>query len=139
MNDSMTGKMYRNKTTAELEMKPTHCPPLNLPDYTPTFQGEWDIEGVYVYQAYKQEIADYAIEHQRFGGPAWKPTRMTLVVGGGMYTIHNNQLCILDTNRILCWKDNFEVIVAIVLAQIVFLGELYCYQLGSSDTNSSRQ
>lgn len=78
MNDSMTGKKYKNKATAEMEMA-TYCPPLNLPDYTPTFRGEFDVEGVYVYQAYKPEIADYAIEHQQFGGPAWKPTRMTWI------------------------------------------------------------
>mmetsp|Transcript_28345 Transcript_28345/g.83405 ORF Transcript_28345/g.83405 Transcript_28345/m.83405 type:complete len:293 (-) Transcript_28345:217-1095(-) len=45
----------------------------------PSFRGEWDAEGVYVYQAYRPEIADWALEHQSFGGPTWKPTRMTWI------------------------------------------------------------
>eukprot|EP00516_Mucochytrium_quahogii_P006014 CAMPEP_0203750420 /NCGR_PEP_ID=MMETSP0098-20131031/4650_1 /ASSEMBLY_ACC=CAM_ASM_000208 /TAXON_ID=96639 /ORGANISM=" , Strain NY0313808BC1" /LENGTH=264 /DNA_ID=CAMNT_0050639699 /DNA_START=37 /DNA_END=831 /DNA_ORIENTATION=+ len=45
----------------------------------PTFRGEWDEEGVYVYQAYGHEIANWAIQHQRLGGPSWKPTRMTWI------------------------------------------------------------
>eukprot|EP00820_Chromera_velia_P029346 Cvel_98.t2-p1 / transcript=Cvel_98.t2 / gene=Cvel_98 / organism=Chromera_velia_CCMP2878 / gene_product=hypothetical protein / transcript_product=hypothetical protein / location=Cvel_scaffold8:58216-58977(-) / protein_length=254 / sequence_SO=supercontig / SO=protein_coding / is_pseudo=false len=43
------------------------------------FEGEWDAEGVWVYQAFRDEIADWALEHQNFGGPAWNPTRMTWV------------------------------------------------------------
>eukprot|EP00164_Ancoracysta_twista_P001428 GFYU01001862.1.p1 GENE.GFYU01001862.1~~GFYU01001862.1.p1 ORF type:complete len:230 (-),score=61.60 GFYU01001862.1:260-949(-) len=43
------------------------------------FRGEWDDEGVYVYQAFNNEIADYAIEHQQFGGPYFNPTRMTWI------------------------------------------------------------
>eukprot|EP00929_Paragymnodinium_shiwhaense_P006719 TRINITY_DN110694_c0_g1_i1.p1 TRINITY_DN110694_c0_g1~~TRINITY_DN110694_c0_g1_i1.p1 ORF type:complete len:311 (-),score=26.58 TRINITY_DN110694_c0_g1_i1:487-1419(-) len=42
------------------------------------FRGEWDAEGVYFYQAYRAEIADWALEHGRFGGP-WNPTRMTWI------------------------------------------------------------
>lgn len=41
------------------------------------FNGEWDEEGVWVYQAYNDAIADWAIEHQRLGGPQFKPERMT--------------------------------------------------------------
>eukprot|EP00049_Salpingoeca_infusionum_P018739 m.358583 g.358583 ORF g.358583 m.358583 type:complete len:238 (-) comp18190_c0_seq1:1421-2134(-) len=40
---------------------------------------EWDEEGVIVYQAYCREIADYALEHQRLGGPAFKTQRMTWI------------------------------------------------------------
>eukprot|EP00937_MAST-01D_sp_MAST-1D-sp2_P005095 g5095.t1 len=43
------------------------------------FRGEWDAEGVWVYQAFCPEIADYAVEHQRFGGPRFNPTRMTWI------------------------------------------------------------
>ena len=48
-------------------------------DETQTFVGEWDEEGVYVYQAFNDAIADWALEHQRFGGPDFKPDRMTWV------------------------------------------------------------
>ena len=44
-----------------------------------TFDAEWDDEGVYFYQAFNDAIADWALEHQRFGGPDFKPTRMTWI------------------------------------------------------------
>ncbi len=44
-----------------------------------TFEGEWDEDGVYVYQAYCNEIADWAVEHQRFGGPGFNAQRMTWI------------------------------------------------------------
>jgi hypothetical protein len=43
------------------------------------FHAEWDAEGVYFYQAFSDEIADYALQHQRFGGPVFNPTRMTWI------------------------------------------------------------
>jgi len=43
------------------------------------FHAEWDAEGVYFYQAFSDEIADYALQHQRFGGPMFNPTRMTWI------------------------------------------------------------
>lgn len=43
------------------------------------FEGEFDNEGIFVYQAYCNEIADYAIEHQTFGGSAFDVARMTWI------------------------------------------------------------
>ena len=43
------------------------------------FRGEWDEEGVYFYQAYNDDIAQWAVEHQQFGGPHFNPTRMTWI------------------------------------------------------------
>lgn len=43
------------------------------------FVAEWDEEGVFFYQAFNEEIADWALQHQRFGGPQFKPTRMTWI------------------------------------------------------------
>lgn len=43
------------------------------------FNAEWEGAGIYVYQAFNDEIADWAIEHQTLGGPAFKPARMTWV------------------------------------------------------------
>lgn len=42
-----------------------------------TFRGEFDEKGVYVYQAFNDNIADWALEHQAFGGPDFNPHRMT--------------------------------------------------------------
>lgn len=43
------------------------------------FEGEYDDEGVYVYQAYCDGIADYATENQKFGGPLFNDKRMTWI------------------------------------------------------------
>merc|ERR1711879_1066614 len=43
------------------------------------FSGEGDHEGVFFYQAFKDDIADWALEHQQFGGPSFNPTRMTWI------------------------------------------------------------
>ena len=43
------------------------------------FVGEHDPTGVWVYQAFNADIAEYAVIHQRLGGPAFKPERMTWI------------------------------------------------------------
>lgn len=43
------------------------------------FIGEWDDEGVFVYQAFCDEIADWALSQQQFGGPKFCPKRMTWI------------------------------------------------------------
>jgi len=43
------------------------------------FEAEFDTTGVYFYQAFKRSIAEYALKHQRFGGPEFKPVRMTWI------------------------------------------------------------
>lgn len=43
------------------------------------FRGEWDEEGVFVYQAFNEHIANWALQHQEFGGPHFNPVRMTWV------------------------------------------------------------
>ena len=46
---------------------------------TQVFNAEWDDEGVFVYQAFKDSIADWALENQQFGGPDFNPRRMTWI------------------------------------------------------------
>lgn len=48
-------------------------------DEVQVFLGEWDAEGVYVYQAFCDEIANWALAHQEFGGPFYRTTRMTWI------------------------------------------------------------
>lgn len=40
---------------------------------------QFNDEAILVYQAYNDQIADYAIQNQRFGGPHWSSTRMTWI------------------------------------------------------------
>ena len=35
-------------------------------------EADWDDEGIFVYQAYNQDIAQWALQHQKLGGPAFK-------------------------------------------------------------------
>ena len=42
-------------------------------------EAEYDDEGVYFYQAFNDEIADWTLEHQVLGGPFYNPTRMTWI------------------------------------------------------------
>ena len=46
---------------------------------TNIFRAEFDEEGVYVYQAFRDSIADYALAHGRFGGPDFNPARITWI------------------------------------------------------------
>lgn len=79
----LTSQHYKtNNLTKEMKKKALKQfipPPSTLEENIPLFRGEWDDEGVYVYQAYNSAIADWALEHQSFGGPAWKPARMTWI------------------------------------------------------------
>ena len=48
-------------------------------EHVQIFEAEFDNEGVYFYQAYNDEIADFALENQTFGGPSFNPNRMTWI------------------------------------------------------------
>jgi len=76
-----------NKSSKDIN-RYTH--PVELPPGQPVFRGEWDSEGVYIYQAYRDEIADWALEHQKFGGPAWNPTRMTWIKPSFAWTLYRS-------------------------------------------------
>merc|ERR1712070_990005 len=58
---------------------PTETPELVARDDLQVFVGEWDAEGVYVYQAFCDEIADWALAHQAFGGPKFSTSRMSWI------------------------------------------------------------
>ena len=48
-----------------------------------------DESGVVVYQAYRPEIAEYAVAHQRFGGP-FRLTRMSWIKPGFLWMMHRS-------------------------------------------------
>jgi len=56
-----------------------HHVPVSGHDEVPVFVGEFDEEGVYLYQAYCDEIAEWALTHQQFGGPRFNQARMTWI------------------------------------------------------------
>ncbi|CAE7309541.1 PAO [Symbiodinium natans] len=80
------------ESTASGSLLQDSCPPDSLrADHDPevdalssssgvqVFRSQWDDEGVYFYQAYNDEIAEWAVQHQQFGGPRFNPTRMTWI------------------------------------------------------------
>lgn len=47
-------------------------------------------ESIFVYQAYKPAIAQYAVEHQRFGGPHFSMNRMTWIKPNFMWMMYRS-------------------------------------------------
>mmetsp|Transcript_34177 Transcript_34177/g.53426 ORF Transcript_34177/g.53426 Transcript_34177/m.53426 type:complete len:296 (+) Transcript_34177:38-925(+) len=70
----------RNKTREfSRSSSQSFCATLPPTSKVQTFHGEWDEEGVYVYQAFNDQIAEHALEHQKFGGELFNPQRMTWI------------------------------------------------------------
>ena len=66
------------------------------------FRGQWDDEGVFFYQAYNDEIADWAVQHQQFGGPNFNPTRMTWIKPSFAWVLYRSgYACKHNQTRIL--------------------------------------
>ena len=66
------------------------------------FNAEWDEEGVFVYQAFKDSIADWALENQRFGGPEFNPRRMTWIKPSFAWVLYRSEYARKDNQtRIL--------------------------------------
>merc|ERR1719203_2156117 len=82
------------------------------------FVAEWDDEGVYFYQAFNDEIADSAIEHQKFGGPKFNPDRMTWIKPSFAWMLYRAGYGLKDKNqsRVLRVKLSHEAAATILAA-----------------------
>jgi len=70
----------RARTRSAASTKMVSRRPLDaVSDEAEVFVGEWDDEGVFMYQAFCDDIADWALAHQQFGGPRFCPKRMTWI------------------------------------------------------------
>eukprot|EP00041_Stephanoeca_diplocostata_P014837 m.280224 g.280224 ORF g.280224 m.280224 type:complete len:223 (+) comp19822_c0_seq2:228-896(+) len=79
------------------------------------FEGEWDEEGVYFYQAFNDDIADWALEHQRFGGPKFKPERMTWIKPSFAWVLYRAGYGKkFNQNRILKIKLSHETVAEVL-------------------------
>ena len=79
------------------------------------FIGEWDDEGVWVYQAYNDAIADWAVEHQRLGGPAFKPGRMTWVKPSFAWVLYRSGYARKhNQNRVLKIKISHDALAGLL-------------------------
>ncbi len=77
--------------------------------------GNYSENSIIVYQAFNQEISDYAVEHQKFGGNHYSFSRMTWIKPGFMWMMYRSG-----------WasKKDQEKILAIKLKIEGFLGIL---------------
>ena len=48
-------------------------------EFVQVFEAQYDNEGVYFCQAFNDDIAKWALEHQKFGGPLYNTERMTWI------------------------------------------------------------
>ena len=80
------------------------------------FRGEWDEEGVYFYQAYNQQIADFALREQNFGGEGWNPERMSWIKPSLGWMLYRARYGSKDKNqaRILKVKLSHAVVTEIL-------------------------
>jgi hypothetical protein len=81
-----------------------------------TFRGEWGDDGVFFYQAYNDEIADWSVEHQKLGGPLFKPTRMTWIKPSFAWMLYRAGYGAKDNNqnRILKIKLSHESVAELL-------------------------
>ena len=79
-------------------------------------RAEWDEEGVYFYQAYSQQIADYALREQNFGGEGWNPDRMSWIKPSLAWMLYRSRYGYKDKNqaRILKIKLSHDVVTEIL-------------------------
>jgi hypothetical protein len=79
------------------------------------FEGEWDEEGVYFYQAYNDDIASWAVEHQNFGGPHFNRTRMTWIKPSFAWVLYRSGYARKhNQTRILKVKVSHETVAALL-------------------------
>mmetsp|Transcript_70639 Transcript_70639/g.155823 ORF Transcript_70639/g.155823 Transcript_70639/m.155823 type:complete len:248 (+) Transcript_70639:50-793(+) len=63
------------------------------------FVAEWDEEGVFFYQAFNKQIANWAVKEQRFGGPHFKPDRMTWIKPSLAWVLYRAGYGFKDANQ----------------------------------------
>ena len=90
---------------------------VDLRDDIHIFNAAWDDDGVFFYQAFNDAIADFALANQRFGGPDFKPLRMTWIKPSFAWVLYRSRYGKKHSqNRILRIKLSHET-VASLLAQ----------------------
>ncbi|WNJ17757.1 DUF4291 domain-containing protein [Pontibacter sp. G13] len=89
----------------------THSLPefeLNTPKLIRSITAQYDEDGLIIYQAYKPQIAQYAVAHQAFGGP-FKLGRMTWIKPNFLWMMHRAGWASKeDQERILAIKLSHE-------------------------------
>lgn len=92
---------------------------LQLPHWPKTGRyilAQYDDETVVVYQAFTHAIADYAVQHQHFGGEAYKLERMSWIKPNFLWMMHRSGWASKEgQERVLAlWlrRDKFDLILS---------------------------
>ena len=88
------------------------------------FLGEHDDDGVYTYMAFNDAIADYAITHQRFGGPHWGADRMSWVKPSFAWVLYRSGYAAKDKNqaRVLKIKSSHDAFAELLASCVHVVG-----------------
>ena len=115
-------------------------------DETQVFRAEWDEEGVFVYQAFNDEIADFALENQKFGGRSFKDSRMTWVKPSFGWVLYRsgygrkaNQNRILKVNCLVGFPQFFQIPKSTALSGSLELTAIHFHESSLSFVNSMGQ
>lgn len=93
-----------------LQTIPYHSYEKGLPQEGNFILGQRDAENIFVYQAFNDKIADYAIKHQKFGGQDYSFNRMTWIKPNFLWMMYRSGWAEKDSNqnRILAIEMTFE-------------------------------
>ena len=82
--------------------------------WTHVFEGEYDDDGVYFYQAFNDAIADWAVEHQALGGPAFNATRMTWIKPSFAWVLYRSGYAASTAGAVLKLKLPHAAVAALL-------------------------
>jgi len=76
----------------------------------------YDDDNIVVYQAFRSEIAEWAVKHQQFGGPHWSPDRMTWIKTNFLWMMYRcdwatKDQCQTNVLAITISRDAFETLL----------------------------
>jgi hypothetical protein len=93
-----------------LQTIPYHSYEKGLPQEGNFILGQRRAENIFVYQAFNDRIADYAIKHQKFGGQDYSFNRMTWIKPNFLWMMYRSGWAEKDSNqnRILAIEMTFE-------------------------------
>jgi hypothetical protein len=93
-----------------LQTIPYHSYEKGLPQEGNFILGQRNAENIFVYQAFKDKIADFAIKYQKFGGQDYSFKKMTWITPNFLWMMHSSNWAAKDNNqnRILAIEMTFE-------------------------------
>jgi hypothetical protein len=74
-----------------LRLKPYGDERTRWPDRGRVILAQYDADSIVVYQAYPPEIAAYAVEHGRLGGPGFSFARMSWIKSSFLWMMHRSE------------------------------------------------